>query len=323
MRRCLPRSWSKTFILLAFLSGGLLISAQPTLLYSAGFERAEGYDPELTLIGQGGWVGFGTGGNGLVTNFFAGLGQQAFIGYTPPEDTNSSFLSVFRPINLAPISAKNPVVKFTVTMQVAASSSNNPSGDDFRWSIYNTNGNRLFSLSFDNTSRLISYLLDDDAGFVSADAKFDNEGLYDLVIFMNFARNVWTATLNDLVIVSSKAITTTKAPLNLGDIDAVWSLRNPASAGDNYMLFDNYSVMVESGTSIPTRLEVLPGNVGGAFKILVHGEGGLSYRIEASADFRSWTELLTFTGPANGVLEFHDNAAPSFARRFYRVRQMP
>src|SRR2546422_8068648 len=50
-----------------FQSGAV---AQATNLYSTGFERSEGFDPRLTLIGQGGWTGTDANGNGIVTNSF-------------------------------------------------------------------------------------------------------------------------------------------------------------------------------------------------------------------------------------------------------------
>ena len=77
-------------------------------------------------------------------------------------------------------------------MQIADST--NGQCDDFRWSVYNTNGARLFTLDFDNSSfrsRTDSTI----APFVPTGLKFDNEGFYDLAISMNFGGNLWSATL--------------------------------------------------------------------------------------------------------------------------------
>jgi hypothetical protein len=293
--------------------------AAQTVVYSTGFEVTEGYDPDYDLVGQNGWVG--SGASGLVTNFFAGMGQQAYIGFLPPEGNTNEFLSVYRPINLASVPASQPLVKFSVLMQVVDSTSTNGPWDDFRWSVYTTNGVRLFSLDFDNASFNISYVLDDGAGFIPTGAKFDTKGFYELVIAMNFARNIWTATLNDEVVVNALPITTVGTPLSLGDIDAVWALRNPSAPGDNYMLFDDYTITLESVDSIPPRLEVLGMRPGGAYQVRLYGEPGLIYRVEASTDLVQWQTLMTFTAPQGGILDFQDSAAPSFARRFYRARQ--
>jgi len=290
-----------------------------TILYSTGFEHEEDYLTELTLTGQNGWLG--TAADGILTNAFEGLGQQAYIGFAPPEGDTNDFHSVFVPINLAPVPSGQALVKFSVQMQIVDSSAANGPWDDFRWSIYNTNGNRLFSVDFDNASLLVAYVLDDGLGFVPVDAKFDTQGYYELVIAMNFVRNLWTATLNDDVIVNSKPITTIGSPLNLGDIDAVWALRDPAHPGDNYMLFDNYVVTAESVPSIPPKLESLGIGRGGAYQARLYGEPGLVYRIEWSTDLVHWSPLSTFTAPPGGILDFQDVFAPQSGFKFYRARQ--
>jgi hypothetical protein len=315
-------------VLLAFpLFFGVLtfaLSARAeNVIYSTDFEFASGYDPERTLIGQDGWVGYGSGGNGLVSDFFEGLGQHAFIGYTPPEQNTNDFLSVYRPVNLAPIPTTSPIVRFSVIMQIADSSAGKGPWDDFRWSVYNTNGVRLFSLDFDNSSLMVSYLLDDNASFVSTNTKFDNQGGYSLEIAMNFARNLWTATLNDQVVVHAKPITTAGSALNLGDVDAVWSIRDPKNPGDNFMVFDDYTITADSASSIPPRLETVGMVRGGAYTARFYGEPGLTYRLEVSEDFRQWQPLsgTTLKAPADGILEFQDHDAPLHGHRFYRVRQ--
>lgn len=294
------------------------MAAEPALIYATGFEVSEGFDPRFTLIGQSDWVGFGSGGNGMVTNFFPGLGQQAYIGFTAPSDREES-LNVWRPINLAPIPASQNLITFSVLMQIV--DSKNGQFDDFRWSVYNTNGARLFSLDFDNSALLISYGLDDTAGFVNTGLAFDNQGFYELEIRMNFARNRWTATLNDFVIVNSKPITTTGAALNLGDIDAVWSIHRPGSPGDNYMIFDNYTIRAESGASIPPRIEMSRFQANGQFGFRVFGEEGLNYAIEATSNLTDWQVIRVVTAPKDGVFEFQDPDSTKISNRIYRVRQ--
>jgi hypothetical protein len=299
------------------LCGGPIAQGQTTL-YSTGFEFAEDYLPELTLTGQNGWMG--TAADGVVTNFFEGLGQQAYIGFAPPPDDTNDVHSVFQPVNLEPVASNQALVTFSVLMQVADSSSTNGPWDDFRWSVYNTNEERLFSLDFDNASLLISYILDDDV-FVSAELSFDNQGAYDLVVTMDFARNLWSATLNDELIVQDKPITTRGRFLTLGDIDAVWVIRDPARPGDNYMLFDDYTITAQSAQPIRPRLEPLGFRSSGSYQARLFGQPGSVVRVEASSDLVQWATLLTFTVPPGGMLEFQDSAAQQFDRRFDRARQ--
>lgn len=294
-------------------------AAAPEVIYRTGFEFEEGYDPQFTLAGQNGWLSFGSGGNGLVTNFFEGFGQQAYVGFAPPQN-NEDLLSVWRPIDLAPIPPDQTLITFSVLMQI--DDSENGQFDDFRWSVYNTNEARLFTIDFDNAALLISYGLDDDKGFVATGLAFDNQGTYELKVTMNFARNLWSASLNDVVIVNSKPITTTGAALNLGDIDAVWAIRRPGSPGDNFMLFDNYTITGAPGDSIPPRLEQQRLE-DGQFILWVFGEPGSNYAIEASTNLTDWQTIQVITAPSGGVFEVRDPAAADHGHRFYRARLQP
>ncbi len=293
-----------------------------TLYDSHGFEFDSGYDPAFLLAGQMDWIGQGTGGNGLVTNFFSGRGQQAFVGYFPPTTTEET-LNVWRPLNLSPGKLRFPMVKFSVTMQIVDSTNN--SYDDFRWSVYNTNGFRLFSLDFDNFAGVISYGLNDTNGFISTGFTFANDGSYDLEINMNFSSNTWSAFLNDTVIVNGKPISTSAAnDLSLGDIDAVWALRDPKKPGDNFMVFDDYKITAESELALPVKLETLVHLPHQGFLLRLHGEPGRSYALESSEDFRFWRSIKTNTAPVpDGTFDYLDSRATNQPIRFYRARLLP
>src|SRR5688572_17893090 len=97
-------SMTKAWVCAVVFGCTVLVSqAQSTLLYQTKFERAEGYDPDLELAGQGGWLIEGTGGNGILNNFFEGEGQQAFIGFAPP--TAGTVTTVWRPVGFNPAPA--------------------------------------------------------------------------------------------------------------------------------------------------------------------------------------------------------------------------
>ena len=93
-------------------------SAAFTNIYNIGFE---GYKHTADLVGQGPWVGFGSGGSGILSDFFPGEGQQAYVGYSPPESGDDQ-LVVWPTNRFDPVALGMPLVKFSVLMQIADSS---------------------------------------------------------------------------------------------------------------------------------------------------------------------------------------------------------
>ena len=304
--------------------------AQSTNVYFTGFERSEGFDSRLTLIGQGDWTGTEANGNGFVTNYFANTTpqlpfgqQQAFIGFKPITNADG-ILNVWRPLNFDPVAARVSVVTFSVTFAIYDSQAT-PVRDCFRWSVYNggTNAARLFSLDFDNTTTQVNYVLD-DGKFVFTNYLFENGdqngGDYDLVLSMNVADNLWSAWLNDVSIVDSKPITTRGAALDLGDIDAVWVNRDIGVSGDNYMVFDNYSVTAEP---YAFWLDPVQRFSDGSFLLRLTGEPRRDYAIDVSSDFVDWFALKTNNAGADGKFDFVDATATNYSSSFYRARRVP
>lgn len=293
-------------------------AASEQTIYHTGFEASEGFDPTLPLVGQQNWVGEGTGGNGFVDEFFAGFGQQAFIGFTPPESTDK-FLNVWRPIGLSPVPPEYGVVRFSVLMEIVDSTTENR--DDFRWSVYNTDGYRLFTIDFDNVTTEINYILDNGEFFFTG-YLFPNSQPLFLELFMNFQRNRWTAVLNGFVIANSQPLATARANLNLGDVDAVWAIRNPAAPGDNFLLFDEYHIAGLDLPALPAYVEPA-GFEQDEFLLTIHGQSGKSYEVQVSTDLVQWNSLVTVVAPERGSLVLPDTSSAPFSHSFYRLRLLP
>lgn len=299
-----------------------LNAASSTEIYSTGFEASEGYNPDFTLVGQRGWTGQGSGGNGFVTNYFPEFGQQAFIGFTPPQNGDLS-TTVWTPLNYTPTPPAPTIVKFSVTLELDASTSGGD--DEFRWAVYNQGTsevvNRLFSIDFFMPTRTIYYDLEDQQPY-STGFTFETEGQYGLTVYMDFGRNQWMALLNDFVIANAQPITLTNStPLNLGDIDAVWFINDPQAPGDNYMVFDNYKVTAEAISSIPPVVEDQEISENGFYQFLVHGEIGVSYSVDVTSDFIEWESLGTFEN-TTGTFLFEDITSGPYPKGFYRVRSV-
>jgi hypothetical protein len=289
------------------------------VLYATGFEPAGGFDIRYTLVGQGGWTGTEFNGNGLVTNYFSGQGQQAYVGLFPIEATNG-VLSTWVPIGFNPVAAGKPRVRFSVWMALVDSTT--AVHDSFRWSVYDNSpsAERLFALDFDLADQSISAVLSDGT-FKPTGLSFSPGGLYELIVDMDFARNRWSATLEGTEILPEQPISTGTSTPTLGDIDAVWLYRAPGPHGDNYMVFDNYTVTAAAAPAAACALESARW-LNGVFLCRLQGEPGRNYAMETSTNLLAWSVVRTNTASVDGSADFVDPSAAPGAR-FYRARSVP
>ena len=298
-------------------------AAERRVLYETGFEVSEGYaraQAGLALWEQGmGWLAEGSGGCGLVDEFFPEYGQQAFIGFSAPAPKHD-VLTVWRPLRVTAPPRGYSVLQFSVLMQVV--DSDNHRYDDFQWSFYNTKDHRLFTLNFDNSRLEIFYALDDDSGFYSSGYLFDNDVIYLLEVWMDFANNRWQAILNGVSIVDSQPITTTGARLDFSDADAVRVLGQNGKPGTNYLLFDEYRITADPASNTPPGLEIVGLHPAGQFELLLRGQPGRSYAIDVTDEsFAEWLPLQTNAAPS-GLWRFIDDSAIDYAVSYYRARQV-
>jgi hypothetical protein len=317
--------WRLVFtVAVAFLAlqSGERVSAASTNVFFTRFETNEGYNITNDLAGQGPWTRFGSGGNGLVADFFPGEGLQAYVGFAPPEGADDQ-LVVWPTNQINPVALGLPVVKFTALMQIADSENGNY--DFFQWRVYNRLGQRLFILDFDNYFTNINYRLDGNANYTNTGVSYSPNTTYAISITMNFASNRWSAMLDNTVLVTNLPITTTNAQRSFGDVDAVWSIYDTNAPGDNFMLFDNYRVTAESLTNPPapaSHVEFLGRTSQGWALLRVLGENGSRWSLDATTNFLHWTALRTNT-ISGGSYDHVDMTAPPFTRRFYRARFVP
>lgn len=318
-----PPCWLFIF---CFVTVGLSVHrsglAAPTNVFFTNFDT--NYSTALDLAGQNSWIKYGSGGNGIVSNFFVGQKHQGYVGFTPPESGDDS-LYVLRPINFNPVAAGLPIVTFSVQMRVADSSVTNTNYDYFRWSVYNLQSNRLFSIEFDNYELYVNYELSGANELFLTDVPFYNPSNYLLTVTMNFASNRWSATLGDALIATNEAITTTGLQLSLGDIDAVWLVFDPEHPGDNYMLFDNYRVTAEALPAPPVpsaQMQFLGRTTQGWALLRTSGSNGTRWGVDTTTNFVNWTALVTNT-ISGGYFDHIDMTATPFSRRFYRARLVP
>jgi hypothetical protein len=240
------------------------------------------------------------------------------VGFFAP-DPPRPFVSVWRPVIHDPV--LEPLIHFEVLMTITPSTQDRPNLDNFRWSVYNRQGDRLFSLDFDNYFLDVSYQLDGNSSNVVTDRIFTNDVPLRLELFLDLLANQWSARIDGETFLDGLPMTTTNAPLNLGDIDAVWAIYNTDEPGDNFMVFDDYRITAATTDVTAARLELL-GTFDGAPVLRLYGPNECRYAIESTTDNFTWTPLKTnlITG---GYADWVDGAGGGSPMRLYRARFVP
>jgi hypothetical protein len=317
--RCGPGALWVAALALAGVGG----AAAPWVIYETDFEPPL-FTSGFTLDGQDNWLAapFEEAHTSAIRHAdWYDQGQFAVIGEVPPDSPTAGSVSVYRPLEVDPVARGTPMVGFSVTMSVLDSTDNRY--NCFRWVVYNRKAERLFALDFDNFTLEISYLLDDDE-FYPTGWTFEPDGLYQLVVTMNFAANRWSAELRSdfasVLLVNAAPLTTRQRTLDLGDIDAAWVLRDQGDEfGNNFLLFDNFKVVADTAVPLASRVEPVQFLGDGSFLLQLFGEPGRAYAIDVSSDLLQWTALTTNT-PTDGRFVFLDAEAADYPVSFYRGR---
>ncbi len=325
---CMPdlfkRAFQGTVLLAAITTHAAPVVS--TNLFRTGFDYVEGFNPAFVLATQNGWQDYAELNanpvpdlisNGLVTNVFVGYGQQGWIGGTFVDEPVDS-VNVWHPLILDPVPLDTPIVKFSVLMAIEEA----PAGkfDFFRWSFYNSQTNRLFTLDFENMNQTIAYQLDDGV-FRDVAVPFFPDVIHHLEVAIHFAANQWSAWLDDEPLVINAQVTTKNQRRTLGEIDAVWLPSDPNDRTDTRMYFDNFSLSAESVPTppVPPTLLTLGRTTNGFYALRLLGELNSRYAIDYSANATTWFPLKTNIA-VDGSFDYVDTNAPAIPARLFRAR---
>lgn len=287
-----------------------------TVIYETGFEVSEGYVLGSPLVGQQGWQGFGSGGNGILSGYFAGQGQQAYVGMTGPTGGDDS-LFVW-PVVHAPLSPCTTTnLRFSVDMMIVDST--NSRWDEFVWSLYDGEGYWLMALNFDNGYERIFYAYEGLDDWVDTDMDIETGRKYALVVDLDFPGNRWRAYLDGEVLVASAPLSIYGPEGGFGDLDAAYWPFDLDRPGNNFMVFDNYRLVAQPGQPPPPGLRLISVDDAGA-TLRVHGRPGCSYLVQSTSNFATWDDLHTDTPNAEGFFDYTDPLPNPEGLRFYRAR---
>ena len=310
-------------------------------VYFTGFESPPFVVGDDKIVGTDGWTGSHAGLklHGILNESSHGvlqLGNAAVLGGNP-QITASTNKSVYvrRAVNLDPLALNQEVVTFRVACGLKDSSLVQRR-DNFEFLIYNANSapQLLGGIQFDNTTldtttlkpqRLLYRLSWSGTTFqyLNTGSTFFPETMEALECRINLRTNRWSASLGGVPLFQDVTFYTGNAAKTVGSVVVQMKVTNtnPLNGnlmpGDNYLLFDGYSLRTDAVT---TGVEVSrSGN--GQPVITWNEEAGYSYILQRSDNLTTWTNVVSRSAVNTGDVRHTDTNIPVPARRYYRVKR--
>ena len=332
----LERNLARFFGLCCLLSSQYSLAGEA---YYTGFETFS--VGNNTITGTDGWVGSYTTSqlHGVMSEAqhgVVGLGNAAFIGGFAGSFTKStagSSVYVRRPVNLDPVALNQEIATFRLSIGIKDSSTTKR--DNFEVLVYNQANILLGGLQFDNTTldtsgnprRLIYRLYYDTSTssfrYALTSLTFLPETMERLEYRINFRTNRWSAYLSDLPIFEDLTFYSGGSTRNFGSVMLKMAVTSSTSTtilpGDNYVLFDDYSVRTDAIDPVTAEISTSSGSPA----ITWNEEAGYSYQLQVSENLSNWTNSpdIPWTATAGGTRSYTDPTTPLPERRFYRIQR--
>lgn len=318
----------KTLLALLFL----IQTIQGEILYDTDFDNFPAGANNWS--GNDGWISNDTtsGAQAIDENVLPSLLKTATLGFAQP---TSRFTFVALDLEYDHIASDKPVVE--IDTLIGIEDSTNDRRDDFYFSIYNADGDRLASIRFDNespdtpNSQFGIWRVSNTNQF---DTLFDFTlgELFNLVATVDLEKNVWSASIDEIPIFENAQFSNMDAPLDFGFLAFEWELASliPYNYGDNFLLVADLSIQsVDKNSHLPSsinRIEVTHqfDSLGG-ISLNWQTAVGWTDQVEYSNDLVTWFADLpgsTFENLVSpGGITFFYAKDPAEAYRFYRVRR--
>ena len=323
------------------------LTANGGLLYETGFEASQtppsfasgvGTPTSPKLVGTDNWAmvvnpatlatssGYPFAG---IDNLVLSMGQTAALGYlgTTPPSSDTQFIRVGRKVTTEPVLAGNlPIIDFYC--QIGLTRSTNSRHDDFELLIYNWDDKVLGGLTFDLTqSKLFRYDANEyNTG--STDSPYTDTGLsltslygtaVEVTMHVNYMTNTWTATVGGVQVVSSETFTrrpttgTSPAARTFGSVSARWFISLVGYPGNNWMLFDDWSITA-SAAAAPTIPATASAGYAANSTAAIAVTDAASVGWSASSN-QTWAVVNPTSGSSSGTVTVTCAANPNAATR--------
>ena len=316
----------KAFFTLLFL----IHPVQGEILYDTDFDNFPAGANNWS--GNDNWISNDTtsGAQTIDGNVLPALLNTATLGFSQPI---SRFTFVALDLDYDHLATEKPIVE--INTLIGIEDSTNDQRDDFYLSIYNTDGNRLASIRFDNegpdtTNSQFGIWRENSTSQFDTLFDFALGELFNLVAAVDLENNTWSASIDSIPMFENAQFSNTGDPINFGFLAFEWAITalSTSDHGDNFLLVADISIQSVDTQSVGdmTRVEVTHqfDSLGG-INLNWQTAVGWTDQVESSTDLITWFDDLpesTFEGiNTPTTISFSHAKDPEEAYRFYRVNR--
>jgi len=205
---------------------------------------------------------------------------------------------------------------------IAIIDSTNSKWDNFFISFNNQNGDALASINFDNTNSYI--FLDNTEDVMNTEFQFVQDTFYQMELVIDFTKNEWSGSLDNEIVFDKVQFHGGDKKLDLGNLSVDWFITNLEQPGDNWISFDDISVIAESGSYTAPSINVSINNALDKIYLSWESEPKRRYEIERSSDLMQWNSgvpnSVFISGNESGKMSYTDSIGDQSSSRFYRLK---
>lgn len=265
-----------------------------------------------------------SGAQSIDDDVLPALLNTATLGFARPQNT---FTTVFLDLGFDPANAPSPIVEIDTLIGIEDSS--NDFRDQFYLTLYNSSGDRLAAILFDNSNDPDEFGIWRENSNTSFDTSYDfiPGELFNLFATIDFESNTWSADIDGIPLFERAPFTNNSGPLDLGFLAFEWDLDSSLTFfhGNNFLLVAD--LFIRNVESAPVPVTFLTIDQGGAPALTWTTAVGWADQVQFSTDLITWQDTLPDSTYDNisvpSTVTYRDTSSGRGITRFYRILRTP
>ncbi len=109
---------------------------------------------------------------------------------------------------------------------------------------------------------------------------------------MDFEANAWSCWIDEILVIENELLFEEGVAQSLGDVSAIWAVKDSSDPGDNFMVFDNYEILKINTLAEEPVLQVnIVRRESGALLLKANASIESQWIIQGSDDLEKWNFL--------------------------------